>query len=124
MSERIGIVIGIGIGNVCVCVCVCLYGIFVVDCTNISQRTHSLSSTKKGPIETVYKFLEDRNSLALLEDPLIDIATREILAEKKTRQQITQEIRRKERAVAHLKQNYRSQTLSSEDVHLCLYSIW
>lgn len=83
-----------------------------------------LSFTCKGQIETVYKFLEDRNGLGLLEDPLIEIATREVLAGKKTRQMISLEIRKKERAVAHLKQNYQNRNLSSEDIHLCLYSIW
>lgn len=72
----------------------------------------------------MYKFLEERNGLGLLEDDLIDIATREVLAEKKTRSQIGLEIKRKEKAVAILKQNYRSSLLSSDDIHLCLYSIW
>ncbi len=72
----------------------------------------------------MYKFLEERGGLALLDDPLIEIATREVLADKKTRAQISLEIRRKERAVAHLKQTYRNHTLSSDDIHLCLYSIW
>ena len=35
--------------------------------------------------------------MALLDDDLIDIATREVLAEKKTRNQIGLEIKRKER---------------------------
>ena len=59
-----------------------------------------------------------------MEDPLIEIATREVLAERKTRTQISHEIRRKEKAVAHLKQTYQNRNLSSDDVHLCLYSIW
>jgi len=82
-----------------------------------------LTFSCKGPIETVYKFLEDRGGIGLLEDPLIEIATREVLAEKKTRTQISHEIRRKEKAVAHLKQTYQNRNLSSDDVHLCLYSI-
>ena len=72
----------------------------------------------------MYKFLEERNGLALLEDNLIDVATREILAEKKSRHQISAEIKRKEKAVAILKQNYKNSMLSSDDIHLCLYSIW
>jgi len=82
-----------------------------------------LNFSCKGQIETVYKFLEDRGGLDLLKDPLIEIATKEVLAEKKSRTQISHEIRRKERAVAHLKQTYHNRNLSSEDVHLCLYSI-
>lgn len=93
------------------------------DAVSPSIQPH-LSFSCKGKIETVYKFLEERKGLGLLDDPLIEIATREVLAEKKTRQQISLEIRRKERAVAHLKQTYRNPRLSAEDVHQCLYSIW
>jgi len=62
--------------------------------------------------------------LALLEDKLIDVATKEVLAEKKSRNQIAAEIKRKERAVAILKKTYQTSKLSSDDIHLCLYSIW
>lgn len=82
-----------------------------------------LSFSCKGPIETVHKFLEERGGLDVLEDKLIDIATREVLAEKKSRAQINNEIKRKEKAVAVIKQKYRSSSLSSENIHLCLYSI-
>jgi len=72
----------------------------------------------------VYKFLEERDGLDLLRDKNIEIATEEILATPgKTRARIDQEIRRKERAVAQLKKQYRSTNLSMEDIHLCLYSI-
>lgn len=93
------------------------------DAVSPSIQPH-LSFSCKGTIETVYKYLEDRNGLAVLDDKLIEIATREVLAGKKTRAQINNEIHRKERAVAHLKQNYCSSKLSSDDIHLCLYSIW
>lgn len=81
------------------------------------------SSHSKGSVETVYKFLEEHNGLSLLDDPLIDVATREILAGKKTRSQIATEIKRKEKAVEKLKYNHRSMELKSEDIHQCLYSI-
>ena len=68
--------------------------------------------------------MEERGGLAVLEDKFIEVATREVLAEKKTRAQINNEIKRKEKAVALIKQKYRSNSLSSEDIHLCLYSIW
>ena len=92
--------------------------------------THNLLSQKicvhhtQGQIETVYKFLEERNGLDVLDDKFIEIATKEILAEKKTRAQISHEIKRKEKAVSIIKQKYRTSSLSSEDIHLCLYSIW
>lgn len=72
----------------------------------------------------MYKFLEEKNGLDMLDDKLIEIATREVLAGKKSRAQISTEIKHKEKAVSILKQKYRTTTLSSEDIHLCLYSIW
>ena len=71
----------------------------------------------------MYKFLEERGGLALLEDDLIETATAEVLAGKKTRAKIAAEIKIKERAVAALKSKYRNPNLSTEDIHLCLYSI-
>uniref|UniRef100_A0A7S3VBU6 Non-canonical E2 ubiquitin-conjugating enzyme C-terminal domain-containing protein n=1 Tax=Chaetoceros debilis TaxID=122233 RepID=A0A7S3VBU6_9STRA len=92
------------------------------DAVSPSIQPH-LAFSCKGEIETVYKYLEENGGVKMLEDPLIEVATREVLAGKKSRSQISNEIRRKERAVAHLKQHYRSQHLSSENIHLCLYSI-
>ena len=90
----------------------------------VSPKVHSLLSFScKGPIETVYKFLEEREGLAVLDDKLIEVATEEILAGKKSRVQIATEIKSKERAVAVIKTKYRTTKLSSEDIHLCLYSI-
>jgi hypothetical protein len=77
-----------------------------------------------SPIESVYKFLEERNGLGVLNDKLIETATEEIMAGKKSRSQIDSEIKRKERAVQQIKRNYKSDKLSTEDIHLCLYSIW
>eukprot|EP00916_Digyalum_oweni_P008333 GHVL01013980.1.p1 GENE.GHVL01013980.1~~GHVL01013980.1.p1 ORF type:complete len:329 (-),score=76.71 GHVL01013980.1:37-1023(-) len=51
------------------------------------------------PVNTVYKLLEQKNGLNLLTDPRIHIATREVLADGKTRGQIQNEIREKEEAV-------------------------
>ena len=92
------------------------------DAVSPSIQPH-LGFSVKGPILTVYRFLQERDGLALLKDPYIEIATQEILAEKKTRVKINAEIKRKEKAVAHLKQKYRTMKLNSEDIHLCLYSI-
>jgi hypothetical protein len=77
-----------------------------------------------APIQTVYRFLEQRHGLALLQDQNIEIATEEILAGPgKSRAMIDNQIRRKERAVAQLKRQYQSMSLSTDDIHLCLYSI-
>jgi hypothetical protein len=68
--------------------------------------------------------LEERDGLGLLDDKLIDIATKEVLSGKKTRAEISLEIKRKEKAVSILKHKYQNSSLSTEDIHLCLYSIW
>ena len=72
----------------------------------------------------MYKFLEEHGGLALLDNKLIKVATEEILGLRKTRAQVSKEIQRKERAMAQLKSRYQSSKLSSEDIHLCVYSIW
>lgn len=92
------------------------------DAVSPSVKPH-LGFSCTSPIQTVYRFLEERNSVSLLSDAHIETATQEILAEKKSRSQINNEIRSKERAVAFLKRKYSSSRLSEEDIHLCLYSI-
>eukprot|EP00540_Astrosyne_radiata_P010705 CAMPEP_0116857942 /NCGR_PEP_ID=MMETSP0418-20121206/20851_1 /TAXON_ID=1158023 /ORGANISM="Astrosyne radiata, Strain 13vi08-1A" /LENGTH=436 /DNA_ID=CAMNT_0004491717 /DNA_START=119 /DNA_END=1429 /DNA_ORIENTATION=- len=92
------------------------------DAVSPTAQPH-LEFSCNGSIETVYKFLEQRQGIALLEDKNIEIATEEVLAERKTRAKIAAEIKRKEKAVEQLKIKYRSSRLSSEEIHLCLYSI-
>ena len=92
------------------------------DAVSPSVRPH-LGFSVIGPIETVYKFLEERGGLEMLSDKLIETATEEILALNKSRATIDSEIRQKERAVNMLKRKYRSTRLSADDIHLCLYSI-
>lgn len=82
-----------------------------------------LGFSVKGPIESVYKFLEERGGLELLSDKLIETATVEILALGRPRSVIDTEIRKKERAVSLLKSKYQTSRLSQDDIHLCLYSI-
>jgi hypothetical protein len=91
------------------------------DAVSPSVRPH-LGFSVKSPIESVYKFLEERDGLALLSDKLIETATEEILAGK-SRAKVDAQIRAKERAVAIIKKKYHTTTLSSEDIHLCLYSV-
>jgi hypothetical protein len=60
----------------------------------------------------------------LLDDPLIHTATQEILPDKrKSRAQIQQEIKRKERAIETFVRAYTTPCLEAEDIRLCLYSI-
>ena len=92
------------------------------DAVSPSLAPH-LGFTVTKPIESVYKFLEERYALDLLSDKFIETATAEITAGKKTRPVIEKEIKAKERAVAVLKKKYATRNLSSDDIHNCLYSI-
>ncbi len=77
-----------------------------------------------NPMRTVHRFLEFHGGEELLQDKLIDYATQEILPDAgKSRHTIQQEIKRKERAVAKIKEKYATSNLSEEDIHMCLYSI-
>ena len=100
------------------------YGKFIYFLQDAIAHADELELRVVRPVETVYKFLEERHGLELLKDPLIVIATSEVLATKgKSRTQIDTEIRKKERAVSQLKQKYKSTSLSTDDIHMCLYSI-
>ncbi|GMH95950.1 hypothetical protein TL16_g13258 [Triparma laevis f. inornata] len=84
----------------------------------------SLGFDVKGDLMTVYKFLEEKGETDLLEDKYIEVATEEILADKgKSRAEIQQQIKRKEKAVKYIKEKYSNHNLDSEEIHLCLYSI-
>jgi hypothetical protein len=75
------------------------------------------------PVKTVHDLLRDAKGLALLDDPLLPIASAEILPDKeKSRGEIQHMIRRKERAAEHLVRKYTSRTLSSDAIRACLYS--
>lgn len=79
------------------------------------------------PIVTVYSYLEEHNengqALALVEDPLVLQAVVDIIPDGKSRATIESEIQRKESTIQHLSQKYASDTLSSNAISLCLYSI-
>lgn len=76
------------------------------------------------PIRTVHALLAEANGLALLDDPLITVATNEILSEKgKLRAKIQREIREKEQAADILVRRYKSARLSADTIRQCLYSL-
>eukprot|EP00048_Salpingoeca_helianthica_P016548 m.232915 g.232915 ORF g.232915 m.232915 type:complete len:585 (+) comp18912_c0_seq1:490-2244(+) len=75
------------------------------------------------PICSVYKYLKEANAEALLEDPLMRIATAEIMPEGKSRPQIDSEIKTKERAIEKLSRNYSNPSIDRDKIKWCLYSI-
>jgi len=74
-------------------------------------------------IKTVFTVLTEHDSLALLKDPHIMTATREVSPDGKSRGQIRQEIKEKERAVKYLSERYATSSLAKEDIETLLYSI-
>jgi hypothetical protein len=75
------------------------------------------------PIVTVYSVLTEGNAARMLEDPLMEMATREIIPDGKSRYDIQKEIKQKEKAIEILARKYSSMQLDSESVKQCLYSI-
>jgi Protein of unknown function (DUF2009) len=75
------------------------------------------------PIQTVYKFLEERDALAVLRDQHIRAATMEIKSHGKSRHQVQAEIYQKERAVKHIAATYQSARISKDELETMLYSI-
>jgi hypothetical protein len=75
------------------------------------------------PIQTVYTFLEERHGLSVLHEDIVLLATMEIIPDRKTRQQIQAEIKRKERSIEQLSRKYQSKYLSADEIRHCLYSI-
>ena|SRR5260221_9967087 len=76
-----------------------------------------------APIKNVYDLLESNDALALLRDDRISIATREIIADGRSRHEIQREIKAKERAIETLSSKYSRSGLDQETVRQCLYSI-
>lgn len=81
----------------------------------------------KGPVKTVHALLSDLGALDLLDDPLVEPATMEVLPDRsKSRSEIQALIKRKNRAVEMLVKRYArggSRGANAESVRLCLYSI-
>eukprot|EP00884_Botryococcus_braunii_P004593 jgi/Botrbrau1/14134/Bobra.182_3s0075.1 len=75
------------------------------------------------PLQTVYTLLEEAGGLALLDDPLVERATAEIIAGERPRLDIQRDIKMKEKAREQLAKKYRSSSLSEENILCCLYSI-
>ena len=94
--------------------------------TPTAQNTLEFNCIK--PIHTVFRELKAGGSVKMLKDARVEIATRAITSynddgSKKSRQEVRDEVRRKERAVDELSRQYRTPKLSSDDIQGCLYSI-
>jgi Protein of unknown function (DUF2009) len=64
------------------------------------------------PLRTVYSLLEEAGGLALLDDPLVERATADIIAGNRPRSEIQRDIKVKEKSREQLARKYRSSSLS------------
>lgn len=75
------------------------------------------------PIKTVYDFLKSRESIDVLHDDNIVLATREISSEFKTREQIDAEVQRKQLAIQAVCEKHANERITKEEIELCLSSM-
>lgn len=75
------------------------------------------------PVYTVHALLEERGGLALLRDPMLPVATQEVLTAGKARAEVEAVSRRKARALESLLATHAHGALSSETVKLAVFSI-
>jgi hypothetical protein len=75
------------------------------------------------PLQTVSLLLEEGDAAAMLDDPLMAVATAEISSSGRPRAAVQKDIRAKERARDILARKYRTKDLDEEDLLRCLYSI-
>ncbi|KAI8099119.1 uncharacterized protein BX664DRAFT_377206 [Halteromyces radiatus] len=75
------------------------------------------------PIKTVYDFLKENECVEVLHDDNIALATREIAPEYKTREQVQDEIQRKQLAIESLCKQYSNDRVSAQDIERCLASL-
>lgn len=97
--------------------------IFLLQDSQSVEIARMLDFSCVKPLCTVSSFLERHGCLELLDDPLMEAATQEIIPEGKTRPVIQRQIREKERAVDTLARRYKSPRITDEQVRHCLYSI-
>jgi len=75
-------------------------------------------------VKTVYVLLERYGALDMLKDSAMVWATKEIIPESKSRHEIAQEIKQKERAIEYLAKRYaKGDKLTPDAIKTCLYSI-
>lgn len=75
-------------------------------------------------IKTVHVLLEKHGAADMLSDNAMSVATKEIVSESKSRAEIAQEIKTKERAIEYLAKRYsKGDKLTPDMIRTCLYSI-
>ncbi|EEB07578.1 DUF2009 protein [Schizosaccharomyces japonicus yFS275] len=96
---------------------------YVVQDSMLPEVKDVLSFSLFKPILTVHEFLRLHEALGLLDDPLVKLATAEIIPDNKSRKVLQKEIREKEQAVEKLARKYTNTTTSKDQIRWCLYSL-
>uniref|UniRef100_A0A6B2L2U4 Non-canonical E2 ubiquitin-conjugating enzyme C-terminal domain-containing protein n=1 Tax=Arcella intermedia TaxID=1963864 RepID=A0A6B2L2U4_9EUKA len=98
--------------------------VFLLQDSLSSNIKDQLGFSVKMGIKTVYGFLKAKGALKLLEEPDIEIATREILQDpSKSRYDLQKEIKKKEKTVKELCAKYKSREINEDEIKFCLYSL-
>ncbi|KAI8977476.1 hypothetical protein BDF20DRAFT_875109 [Mycotypha africana] len=74
-------------------------------------------------VKTVYDFLKSRESVEVLHDENIVLATREITSDFKSRDQIATEVQRKQVAIKNICEKYANENISKDEIERCLLSM-
>lgn len=90
---------------------------YMIQDSRLPEVREALEFDLWKPIVTVYDYLQENGATAVLDDSRVSDATMEIHPDGKSRRQIQQEIRRKERAIESLAKSY------GDSVRQALYSI-
>ena len=90
-----------------------------------SEKIRSLlDSDVFCPLTTVYSVLKSAGAESLLSDPLMAVATMECPDDKsKTRYQLNERIRTKQKAIRKLSRKYSTSQLDQDDIEQMLYAI-
>ena len=96
--------------------------VYMLQDAQLPEIRDTLGFTSVREIRTVHNSLDER-AAAMLEDAVVELATREIIPDGKQRRAVQQEIKQKERAIEALSRKYASNTSPPEVLKQCLYSI-
>ena len=101
-----------------------VYGKLIYLLQDASEVADDVGFSVVVPVRTVHAKLAETGALALLQDPLVGVATQTIKPEPgKSRHVIQREIKAKEGAIETLARRYANRDLPAEELRQCLYSI-
>ncbi|KAJ4458462.1 putative UPF0652 protein [Paratrimastix pyriformis] len=97
--------------------------IYLLQDSQIPEVEEMLQFSMVKPIVTVYALFEHYGLGSLLVDPVLPLATMEIMEQGKSRYQVQRDIKQKEAAIEALARKYGTDKFPPDSVRTCLYSI-